>query len=73
MSLIQTLRTPRICGLAVFDLLLSIILTEVIFRYFGSCNWVGAALAIPIGVVVHAILKIDTTLNYKLGIRQAVS
>lgn len=71
MSLIQTLREPRIFKMAIFDLLLAIILTEVIFRQLGADDWIGAIAAIPIGVIVHAVLKINTALNYKLGIRDS--
>jgi hypothetical protein len=72
MSLIQTLRTPRICGFALFDLLMSIIATELIFRQLGSAKWIGASLAIPIGIIVHFLLGVDTTLNYRLGLSESV-
>jgi hypothetical protein len=72
MSLIQTLRKPRIYGFALFDLLTSIIATEFIFRQLGSDKWIGASLAIPIGIIVHLFLGINTTLNYKLGLSEPV-
>jgi len=72
MSLIQTLRGPRICELAIFDLVLAIVATELIFSYYGAERWTGALLAVPIGVIAHAMLGINTTLNYKLGISDKI-
>jgi hypothetical protein len=68
MSLIQTLRTPRIFDIALFDLILSIVAIEILFRYMWKVEYLGAALAVPIGILIHALLGINTTLNYKLGI-----
>jgi len=66
--LINDLRKPRIAGIALFDLILAIVGTALIFEYFGYTKTQGALFAIPIGIVTHYILGIDTTLNYYLGI-----
>jgi hypothetical protein len=68
MSLIQTFRKPRIYGIALFDLILAIIGTEILFRYMGATAYLGVILAVPIGVLVHYFGGFDTTLNYKLGL-----
>jgi hypothetical protein len=68
MSLIQDLRKPRFFNIALFDLIISIILTEIIFRAIGAGNWVGAALTIPIGILTHYLIDTPTTINYNLGL-----
>ncbi len=62
------LRSHRIYDIAIFDLVLSIVAMEYIFRYFGYKQYTGALLAIPIGILAHALFGINTELNYKLGI-----
>lgn len=68
MSLIKSLREPRIFSLAIFDLVLAVILTGYVFEYYGGTFKQGMLWAVPIGVIVHFILGIDTKLNYALGI-----
>jgi hypothetical protein len=68
-SLIKTLRTPRLFGMAIFDLVGSIVGTEfVTYKLLGFKKYTGAILAVPLGIVVHKVLNIDTELNRKLGI-----
>lgn len=68
MSLIKSLRAPRIFSLAIFDLVLAVILTGYAFEYYGGTFTQGMLWAVPIGVVTHLVLGIDTKLNYALGI-----
>jgi len=68
MSLINTLRKPRIFKIALFDLILSIVSMEILFRRLGAKKYVGASLAIPIGIITHYYLGINTQLNNYLGI-----
>lgn len=68
MSLIKDLRKPRIAGIAIFDLLLAIIATAWLFDQYGASPLLGAAAAVPIGIIVHYIFSIDTTLNHALGL-----
>ena len=68
MSLIKKLREPRIFEIAIFDLLSSFIGMALIFHYMGWGWQLGVALAIPVGILSHYVLGIDTTLNYYLGL-----
>ncbi len=81
MSTITNLRKPKIFGLAVFDLVVGMIGTVVIFLgmwrwHFPKLNpwhFVIAAilLTVPIGIVFHIIFGVDTALNSKLGLSEA--
>lgn len=82
MSTLQQLRSHRIFGLAIFDIVSSIIGLVAIFllsRYFYwtrkgvQLDWkpfviAGILLAIPIGIFFHVIFGTNTSLNYKLGL-----
>mgnify|MGYP001574255963 CR=1 FL=1 len=68
MSLLHTLRTPRVFDIALFDLILSIIGVEILFSYFGYAKYTGVFLTLPIAILFHYIFNINTELNYKLGI-----
>lgn len=70
MSTIELLRKPRILGITLFDLILTIVITEYIFRYMGYKKYIGVLFSIPIGIVTHWTLGINTTLNYYIGISQ---
>ena len=78
MSLISQLRKPKIFGLAIFDIVSSIIGLVLIFQvarrhYFPDLRpryfcIAGTLLAIPLGIVVHILFGINTALNYKLNL-----
>ena len=70
MTLIKKLREPRIIGIAIFDLLLAIIITAYIFYKLGYDYKIGVLLSIPLGIIIHYLFGIDTTLNYYLGISE---
>jgi hypothetical protein len=70
METLEYLRSFRICGIALFDLILSFILTIWILSYFGVSAEVAAALTIPIGIISHVIFNTPTRLNYKLGLSE---
>jgi hypothetical protein len=70
MSLIKKLREPRIIGIALFDLLLAIIITAYIFCKLGYDYKLGIILSVPIGIIIHYIFNIKTTLNYYLSISE---
>ena len=67
-GIIENLRKYRILGIAIFDLVLSFVLMGIIFAIISLPIWIGISSAIPIGILVHYIFGIDTTLNYYLGI-----
>lgn len=69
------LRSFRIFGIALFDLVLSMLIMILIFIYkapspLNQINFIVAAiiLTIPLGIVVHVLFGINTTLNYYLGL-----
>lgn len=67
-DLLNKLRTPRIFGIALFDLILALVCMMYLFHAMGWGAINGALLAIPVGILVHYILDIPTRLNYYLGI-----
>jgi hypothetical protein len=78
MASINDLRKYRIFGIALFDLLSSIIGLVIIFIIFKQIHYpeldyypfiiAGALLAIPLGLIIHVIFGTNTTLNYMLGL-----
>lgn len=68
---IKELRSWRIGGLAIFDIVLAVIAMVALSDYIGIKRINGALMAIPVGMVVHILFGINTTLNYKLGISNA--
>ena len=70
MDLIKKLRSPRIFGIAIFDLLQAIIITAYLFEKYGYDYRLGALLSIPIGIIIHYVFNIKTTLNYYLGLSE---
>lgn len=70
------LRSFRIFGIALFDLVLSMVVMILIFLYMApspalnQINFIIVAilLTIPLGIVVHVLFGINTTLNYYLGL-----
>ena len=67
-DVVKFLRSYRINGIAIFDVIASIIGMVLIADYIGISKFAAAMSAIPIGIIVHAALGINTTLNYKLNI-----
>lgn len=75
---LDTLRSHKIFGIAIFDLTLSVIGMIIIFTaawYFSFKNlelWkfilAAILLTIPVGIVFHIIFGVNTFLNYKLGL-----
>ena len=75
---LQTLRSFKIFGLSIFDIILSIIGIDILFvlarnHFFITLpvkNFIiaGIFLAIPIGITFHILFGKNTTLNYQLGL-----
>lgn len=65
---IKELRSWKIGGLALFDIVASIIGMILIADYLAISKFQAALSAVPLGIVVHALFGIDTALNYKLGL-----
>lgn len=75
---LKEIRSHRIFGVAIFDLITALIGTVIIlliakwkwFPHLKTVNFVlaGVLLAIPLGIFFHILIGRDTTLNYKLGL-----
>jgi len=72
---IKTLRSYRIYNIAMFDVIFGIIGTVLLLLLFkekgkSSTNYViaGVLLTIPLGIFIHVLFKVNTELNYKLGL-----
>lgn len=69
MSLVSDLRSFRIGGIAVFDVVASMYGCGILNERYGTGSFQrGALAAIPLGIAVHWALGIDTQLNNYLGI-----
>jgi hypothetical protein len=73
MTLIQTLRTPRFCGIAIFDLVMTLIISAWVFNYYGHGYMLGILWALPLGIFTHWFFAVDTTLNGWLGLNRRMS
>lgn len=75
---LENIRSHKIFGLAIFDLVTAIIGMIIIFLiawkiHYPKLDWwkfVVAAilLAIPVGIVFHILFGVNTKLNYTLGL-----
>jgi ABC-type Fe3+-siderophore transport system permease subunit len=72
---IKTLRSYRLYNIAMFDVVFGIIGTVLLLLLFkekgkSSTNYIiaGVLLTIPLGIFVHILFKVNTELNYKLGL-----
>ncbi len=75
---LKQLRTPRIFGIAMFDLIVAMIGLALLFltarfMFFKDQRWepfvlAGICLAIPIGIYSHMMFGVNTSLNYRLGL-----
>lgn len=75
---IKSLRSHKIFGLSIFDILLGmvglvavfLICWKVYFSNLNPCNFIlaGIILTIPLGIIIHIFFGTDTTLNYNLGL-----
>lgn len=75
---IQDLRKHKLFGLAIFDLVISLIFIIALFMiswkiHFKKLQWfkfvlAGILLTIPVGIVSHVLFGVDTQLNYNLGL-----
>jgi hypothetical protein len=68
---IKYLRSFRLFDIALFDLVLSFVAVILITVWLGYSPWLGAAITLPLSILTHAILGINTQLNYYLGISDA--
>ena len=63
MSLIDSLRSYRLGGFAIFDFVAALYGTALLAEQFGYRRVDGYVAAIPLGVAVHWALGINTPLN----------
>lgn len=74
----MSIRSQRIFGLSLFDLILSVIcmiilfllIRRIFFETFSVAPFIISAilLTIPVGIFFHLIFGVNTELNYKLGL-----
>ena len=78
-TFIQTLRSFRIYGMAIFDWALTLlggyILARILSSYFKSENFYRLFFNVTFGLVVlaiflHKIFEVDTMLGYYLGLNE---
>ena len=75
---LKNIRSHRIFGLSIFDLVTAVIGTIIIVLicwkvHFPKLDWwkfviAAILLTIPIGIFVHILFGSNTKLNYKLGL-----
>lgn len=75
---IKGLRKYKIFGIAVFDLVISVLAMIAIFLigwkiYYPRLDWwkfvlAGILVTIPISITAHVIFGVNTQLNYILGL-----
>jgi len=80
MSVITELRSHRICNIALFDVIGSVLGIMIIIaiaqkHYRGTYHWkdsflAGLICALPLGIFFHAITGTNTMLNYKLNLSE---
>lgn len=66
MSLIDTLREPKIGGLAVFDLVSAFTGMWFLAPHLGISRERALWATIPVGLAVHQVLGIETPLNRRV-------
>ena len=70
MTLIDILRTPRVeifdMNIAVFDLSLTLIGGYIVGKTLGYNPWLVAVGMIPLGIVVHEIMGVETEISRKI-------
>jgi hypothetical protein len=75
---IQDLRSYKIFGLSIFDLVISFVFIITLFMvawriHYKNLNWCKFLLAaifvtLPIAITFHILFGVDTKLNYELGL-----
>ena len=73
MTLITDLRSYRVKEIAIFDYASAVLGIFLLCFYWFETSlskgiFCGAVLAFPIGILVHYVFGVKTTLNYKLGL-----
>jgi hypothetical protein len=72
-GVIDTMRTPKIFGMALFDWTFSLLGAFIFGRYIlklsGTGQWIAFILFwILLGIVAHVMTKTPTMMNYYLGL-----
>jgi len=74
MTLIDTLRGPKILDMSIFDWVTSIAGAILLGKWLGIKGlekWIGFILAwIIFGIVVHYVVGVNTMLGYYLGLNE---
>ena len=75
---LKNIRSHRIFGLAIFDIIIALIGTISIFLLFWKIHYselywwkfviAAVILTIPLGIFFHVLFGVNTQLNYDLGL-----
>jgi glycerol uptake facilitator-like aquaporin len=73
MKIIETLRTPKILDMAIFDWVGTFVVAFLVFAFTTDGKDLSQlllifTLLIGIGVITHKLVKVDTKFNYYLGL-----
>jgi hypothetical protein len=68
MSLIDTLRIPKIDGFVIFDWSATVIAAVLLQKIINIPIYLNFILLIIISIFLHIIFKVDTKTNYMLGL-----
>jgi hypothetical protein len=72
MSLIKTLRQPKLFDMAIFDFSATFLAAYLVHKYLKiECSlWSVFAGFVGVGVLVHILTETPTMLNYYLGLSE---
>lgn len=71
LNMIDYLRSFRLLNIAMFDVVMSILVFYFLIIYLypnAKHPWLYSLISIPVGIVVHMLFSINTTLNNYLGL-----
>lgn len=66
--MINTLRKPKIFGMAIFDIVATYYAAYLVAKKYNMCPKKTFLAFVALGVIVHKQMNIPTMLNYYLGI-----
>jgi len=78
MAFLEQLRKPKVFGMAIFDLVTAFFGMVIIFylawkHHFSTLSFwpfglSAVLLTLPVGIFIHVLFGVNTSLNYKLGL-----
>lgn len=68
MTLVDTLRGPKIANFVIFDWVSTIAASIIVQKIFNIDIYLSFIVLIIISIILHVIFKVDTQTNYLLGL-----